>query len=74
MQTLILRKGAERRLSSGHCWVYSNEVDVAQTPLKSFVAGDLVEVVSAAGKVLGSAYMEPNSLICARIYSTTPGQ
>ena len=74
MQTLILRKGAERRLSSGHCWVYSNEVDVAQTPLKSFVAGDLVEVVSAPGKVLGIAYMEPNSLICARIYSTTPGQ
>lgn len=74
MQTLSLRKGAERRLSSGHCWVYSNEVDVAQTPLKSFVAGDLVEVVSAAGKALGSAYMEPNSLICARIYSPQAGR
>ncbi len=73
MQTLSLRKGAERRLSSGHCWVYSNEVDVAKTPLKSFVAGDLVEVVSAAGKILGSAYMEPNSLICARIYSPQAG-
>lgn len=72
MQTLCLRKGAERRLSSGHCWVYSNEVDVAKTPLKSFTAGDLVEVTAAGGKVLGSAYMEPNALICARLYSQKP--
>ena len=70
MQSLRLRKGVERRLSSGHCWVYSNEVDVAKTPLRSFVAGDLVEVTSHTGKVIGSAYMEPNSLICARRYSS----
>lgn len=68
MLTLNLHKGAERRLNSGHCWVYSNEVDVAKTPLKSFSSGDLVEVIGARGNILGSAYMEPNSLICARLY------
>ena len=68
MQSLYLRKGAERRLSSGHCWVYSNEVDIAKSPLKAFAAGDLVQLVAASGKTLGSAYMEPQSLICARLY------
>lgn len=66
---LFLRKGADRRLRGGHLWVYSNEVDSQHSPLGSFSAGDLVAVQSAEGKLLGSAYMEPNSLICARVYA-----
>ena len=30
---LVLRRGEERRLRAGHLWVFSNEVDVAKTPL-----------------------------------------
>jgi 23S rRNA (cytosine1962-C5)-methyltransferase len=66
---LYLRKGAEKRLRSGHLWVYSNEIDSGRSPLHSFEAGDAVCVMSAGGEVLGSAYMEPQSLICARIYA-----
>jgi len=69
---LFLRRGAERRLRGGHLWVYSNEIDSARSPLGGFSAGDLVTVRDAAGALLGSAYIEPQSLICARIYA--PGE
>lgn len=66
---LYLRKGADRRLRGGHLWVYSNEVDSKKTPLGQFQSGDMVCVRAADGAVLGSAYMEPQSLICARVYA-----
>ncbi len=69
MIDLFLRKGADHRLRGGHLWVYSNEVDSARSPLGGFSAGDLVTVRNTNGSVLGSAYMEPNSLICARVYA-----
>jgi len=69
---LFLRKGADHRLRGGHLWVYSNEVDSARSPLGDYAAGDLVAVRNANDRVLGSAYMEPNSLICARVYA--PGE
>jgi len=66
---LYLNKGADRRLRGGHLWVYSNEVDSKRSALSQFRPGDSVNVVDAAGRSLGCAYMEPQSLICARIYS-----
>ncbi len=69
---LFLRKGADRRLRGGHLWVYSNEIDTVRTPLGGFAAGDLVCVRDTSGALLGSAYMEPQSLICARLYA--PGE
>ena len=66
---LYLRKGSDRRLRGGHLWIYSNEIDTLRTPLGSFAAGDLVSVRDATGALLGSAYMEPQSLICARLYA-----
>ncbi|KZX56114.1 SAM-dependent methyltransferase [Halioglobus sp. HI00S01] len=69
---LYLRKGADRRLRGGHLWVYSNEIDTAVNGLGQFQAGDLVSVRATDGKLLGSAYMEPQSLICARLYA--PGE
>ena len=69
MTDLFLRKGADRRLRGGHLWVYSNEVDSQRSPLGAFAAGDLVMVRAADGALIGSAYMEPQSLICARIYA-----
>ena len=70
MKELFLRKGADHRLRGGHLWVYSNEVDSQRSPLGGFDAGDLVVVRNSNDRVLGSAYMEPNSLICARVYAT----
>ena len=66
---LYLCKGADRRLRGGHLWVYSNEVDSKRSSLGHFEPGDTVCVRTADGKLLGSAYMEPQSLICARLYA-----
>ena len=64
---LRLRKNEDRRLRSGHLWVFSNEVDIALTPLKGFSPGDLVVIENAKGEPLGTATVNPESLIAARI-------
>jgi len=69
---LILRKNEDRRLRAGHLWVFSNEVDIARTPLKAFQPGDLVDIQSASGHPIGIGYVNPNSLIAARILSRDP--
>lgn len=64
---LILKKGEERRLRGGHLWVFSNEVDTTRTPLSGFAPGDPAVIVARNGKPLGTGYVNPNSLICARL-------
>lgn len=66
---LRLRAKEDKRLRQGHIWIYSNEVDTKATPLKSFTSGEQVIVQSSQGKNLGVAYINPNSLICARLLS-----
>lgn len=66
---LRLKKGTDRRLRGGHLWIYSNEVDIAATPLKGMAPGSSVVVEDARGKPLGAATVNPASLICARLYS-----
>lgn len=64
---LRLKPKEDKRLRQGHLWIYSNEVDTKATPLKSFSAGQQVLLKSSQGKSLGVAYVNPNSLICARL-------
>ncbi len=66
---LRLKKNEERRLRAGHLWVFSNEVDVTQTPLTDFEPGDAVEIQDFRGAPVGSGYVNPRSLICARLVS-----
>jgi len=66
---LRLNKNQDRRLRFGHCWVYSNEVDTKATPLKGMEPGQAVDIVNHQGKWLGSGYVNPHSLICARVVS-----
>ena len=69
LATIYLKKGQERRLNQGHLWIYSNEIDTHKSPLKEFQAGEQVVVTSYQGKPLGLAYINPHSLIAARIFS-----
>ena len=66
---LRLKKDQERRLLAGHCWIYSNEVDTSASPLRDMEAGQPVEVFSHSGRPLGFGYVNPHSLICARLVS-----
>jgi len=67
-KTLYLKRREEKRLLAGHLWIFSNEIDTKKCPLKSFESGETVTVLTAEGKNLGSAYVNPHSLIAARIY------
>jgi 23S rRNA (cytosine1962-C5)-methyltransferase len=69
LATLYLRRRQDRRVQLGHPWVFSNEVAIERSPLSAFEAGDCVNVSTHAGKVLGTAYVNPHSLICARLVS-----
>jgi 23S rRNA (cytosine1962-C5)-methyltransferase len=64
---LRLKRGEDRRLAAGHMWVFSNEVDTARTPLTAFQPGALCRIVSDRDRFLGYAYVNPGSLISARI-------
>ncbi len=69
LASLRLKKNEDRRLKQGHLWIFSNEVDTAVTPLKNFTAGQQVVVEASNGKPLGTAYVNPNTLICARVFT-----
>ncbi|HEY4369256.1 MAG TPA: class I SAM-dependent rRNA methyltransferase [Steroidobacteraceae bacterium] len=74
LRELRLKRGEDRRLSAGHLWVFSNEVDTARTPLTAFEPGALCRVVSDRDKFLGYGYVNPHALICARILGRDPQQ
>ncbi len=63
---ISLKRNEERRILSGHSWVFSNEI--AEVSGK-FESGDLGEVFSASGEFLGAGFYNPHSLIAVRILS-----
>jgi 23S rRNA (cytosine1962-C5)-methyltransferase len=64
---LRLKRNEDRRLQAGHLWVFSNEVDIQQTPLTKFDSGALARVLAHNDRPLGLAYVNPQALICARL-------
>jgi 23S rRNA (cytosine1962-C5)-methyltransferase len=66
---LRLKRGEERRLASGHLWVFSNEVDNDRTPLSAFTPGAVAQLRSHRDAFVGYVYVNPHALICARILS-----
>ena len=73
MTPLYLKKGEERRLRTGHPWVYDNELDIGRAPLRGLPPGEPIELRDHRGEPLASAYANPHSLIAARIVSRKPG-
>jgi 23S rRNA (cytosine1962-C5)-methyltransferase len=69
---LKLKRGEDRRLRAGHLWIFSNEVDTAVTPLTQFEPGAAVQVMSDRDQFLGYAYVNPRTLIAARIVGRDP--
>ena len=54
---LVLKRQEERRLQAGHLWIFSNEVDVAATPLTAFEPG---------AHVAGAVEQRPLPRLCLR--------
>ena len=71
---LRLKHGEDRRLASGHLWVFSNEIDTEATPLTAFAPGALAELRSHRDAFIGFVCVNPHALICARILSRDAAQ
>lgn len=72
LKPLRLRKHEDRRLHAGHTWVFSNEVDIKATPLDAFAPGEPCLIEAANGKAIGTGYVNPHTLISARLVSRDP--
>ncbi len=59
-----LKKNEERRIKSGHLWVFSNEIEsIEENPQN----GDIAEVYDSKDNFIGSGFYNKNSLISVRI-------
>jgi 23S rRNA (cytosine1962-C5)-methyltransferase len=72
MEVLKLKPGQDRRIRRGHPWVYSNEIDVATTPLKGVTPGTTMRVLDSTGALIGYGHVSPASLIAVRLLSRDP--
>ncbi len=65
---IFLLAGRDRRLSSGHPWVYSNEVRM-DAAAKSLEPGSVVTLRRVDGKPLGTGTFNPHVLIAYRQFT-----
>jgi 23S rRNA (cytosine1962-C5)-methyltransferase len=68
---LFLNPGADRRISHGHPWAYSNEIRM-DAAAKALPAGGLVRLCRVDGKVLATGTFNPHSLIAFRRLGDAP--
>jgi 23S rRNA (cytosine1962-C5)-methyltransferase len=66
LQKVQLLPKRDRRVRSGHPWVFSNEID---GDVSALPPGGAVDVMDSKGKFLGRGTANPNSLISVRIVS-----
>jgi 23S rRNA (cytosine1962-C5)-methyltransferase len=66
---VVLRKGEDRRIRSGHPWVFSNEVETVDGEPQS---GEIVEVQDSRSAVVGYGFFSKASLVSVRIVSNKP--
>jgi 23S rRNA (cytosine1962-C5)-methyltransferase len=65
MRSITLRPEAYKRFTTGHPWVYSNEI-VMDGAAKAIEPGSLVRLLRADGSPIAIAYFNPHTLIAAR--------
>lgn len=65
LPVLKLRRGQERRVLSGHPWIFSNELDLDHSdPVES---GGLAVLLSSRGTFVATVYHNPATLIACRV-------
>ncbi|MDI3280109.1 MAG: class I SAM-dependent rRNA methyltransferase [Bacillota bacterium] len=63
MAVVRLKRGEERRLRSGHPWIYASEVEEVEGEVRP---GEVVEIQNSARHFLGRGYFNPRSRIAVR--------
>lgn len=61
-----LKQREDKRLRAGHLWVFSNEIQDVDGAVEP---GGAVYVVDAFGRLVGTGYINPHSLIAVRLVS-----
>src|SRR5215510_1430552 len=69
--TIALKSGEQRRVLTGHPWIYSNEV-VMDAGAKALAPGSLVRIVAHDDRPVGTAMFSPRPLIAARLFTRDP--
>lgn len=69
MKTWQLRTGADRRIRSGHPWIFSNELSASP---KGHPQGDPIRLLDGKGQFVAAGYGNPQSLISFRALSFDP--
>ncbi len=64
--SVTLKPREEKRLTNGHLWVFSNEIEKVEGNAER---GTLVRVHASRGFTIGSGIYNPNSLIAVRLVS-----
>jgi 23S rRNA (cytosine1962-C5)-methyltransferase len=64
LKTIILKKNEDRRITRGHLWAFSNEIEKIDGEPQ---AGDIVKLRNHAGVFLGIGFYNPHSLIAFRL-------
>jgi 23S rRNA (cytosine1962-C5)-methyltransferase len=71
MHALYLKPKEHRRLLSGHLWVFSNELK--EVP-RDIAAGETVQLFTSDGRLLGTGFFNPQSLIAFRLLTRNEDQ
>lgn len=66
MTELTIKRKAEKRIASGHLWIFSNEL----TEIPKIEAGTIVRIKGESGANYCTAFYNPHSLIAARLLLT----
>jgi len=69
MARVRIGRGREKRIESGHPWVYRTEIEDIYGEYRP---GDIVEVEDWRGKFLGRGYINPASMIAIRLLTREP--
>jgi 23S rRNA (cytosine1962-C5)-methyltransferase len=64
MKSLTIRSKHNRRVEEGHPWVFANEV---ADDLSQYEPGEPVLIRHSSGRLYGTGYVNPRSLIAARV-------
>ena len=70
MKEIKLKPKEERRISYGHFWIFSNELEKIDTTIK---IGEICSITSSEGKRIGIGFFNPHSLIAVRLLTKGPG-
>lgn len=66
MKKLRVKRGQERSVTAGGLWVFSNQLDAL---LRDYEPGEIVQLTTKNGRLLGTGYVNPHSLIAFRLLS-----